>query len=232
MISRFFVLLFVIYISKSCFSQALPELTIEKVKSDVKENCFDDLDLSEYIDDRPIEIFYSKQYALVHIEYRMEESEAFMKQSTALIYQLENRTWKCLQSIPYNYSIEQLGKDSELFISNNFICTRTGVCERYIEVQRLEKGELKILKKFEGFSNYAYWDGLLGMEKEEQIKDAIGDTIEIDFEILKYEITKSNGLSLQLKKHVKVLEGFDEYNIKTNGSETITTLEIDNSRNK
>ena len=225
--SRLAALLSMTLISVNGYTQSFPRLDVQKVRLDIKNNCFSDLDLIEHIDERPIEIFYSKPYALVHVEYRTEGGEAFMKQSTALIYELEDNAWMCLRSVPYNYSIKQLEEDNMLFISDNFICDQVGSCGRYIEVQKLDQGNLKVLEEFEGFSNYAYWSGLLSREEEEQLREAIGDTIEVDFEILDYEVTKSNGLSLRLKKSIKVLKGFDEYDVNTSDTETITTIEVE-----
>ena len=227
MMSRLIVLLFATIITAKCYSQSFLRLDVERVRLDIKNDCFDDLDLIEYINERPIKIFYSKLYALVHVEYRTGGGEAFMKQSTALIYKLEDNAWTCLRSMPYNYSIEQLEKDSNFFISDNFICDQIGSCGRYIEVQKLDQGNLKVLKEFEGFSDYTYWNGIFSRREDDHLKEAIGDTIEVDFEILDYEVTGTSNLSFQLKKRTKVLEGFDEYDLKTSDTETIITVEVE-----
>ena len=209
-------------------SQNMPELTIERVREDIRSSSEDEIpeNLDE-LADRPIDIFYLEGYALAHIDNKMGASQGHFQQSYILAYQIIGEQLKKKSVIPYNYNIQLLNRKLGIFLSENLYCGMMGDCTILVEFSKFNNGEMVEIASYSGYDKYLYILGLSSRGDNDKALFFKGDTITNNIKVSNYIIGKQGLDSFELEREIRIFEGWDEEEeLLTHDSKTATTIKL------
>ena len=228
MSSKLFALFFLLISCHVAQSQNVSELTVERVRKDIRHSSEEEIPESlDELADRPIEIFYLKDYALAHVNNKTGASQGYLQQSYVLTYRATKGQWERKSVIPCNYNIQLISEEFGIFLSENLYCSMTGDCTSYVEFSKFSNGEMVELISYSGYDKYLYILGLFSREEDNKALSFKGDTITNNVKVKDYTISEKGLESFELEREIRIFEGWDEEEeLLTRDSQTTTTIEL------
>jgi hypothetical protein len=156
-------------------------------------------------------VFYFDGYCLVHIPYSNSDTQSYEPISVVSMYLLKNNKWIYQNTVPYYFEMSLLDSTKKIFLSDNIFCGANMKCNSYCEISKIDNTEgVKLLVNYYGFDISVYFDALITDGKDNEIKNAIGDTITKTVKLTNFIFDDKGLKSYMLERKIGILTGVEK----------------------